>query len=137
MNKLIKDTSTIKASSDRSFGLTFASVFGIIGILPIFGGGTPQLWAWALGTVFCLLALLLPTSLSRANKVWARFGEVLHKITSPIALAVVFVSTFIPIGLFLRLLGKDSMGLRRHAGNTYWITRAPDSKGAKGMRNQF
>lgn len=137
MDSQIKDARTVKVPSNRSFGLTFASVFGIIGTLPLFSGGAPRFWAWALGVVFCLLVLIFPTSLSRANLVWACFGAVLHKITSPIALAVVFISTFVPIGLVLRLIGKDTLGLKRHSGETYWTPRAPDSKGAKGMRNQF
>jgi len=75
--------------------------------------------------------------LSLLKRWWLAFGDVLHRITSPVALGAVFLLVVTPTGLLRRLLGRDSLVLRRPAGaQTYW--RAADHAAGKGrFTDQF
>ena len=49
-----------------------------------------------------------------------------------------FAMVFVPIGLLLRLFGKDPLRLRLDpAAQSYWIEREPPGPAADSMTNQF
>ena len=51
---------------------------------------------------------------------------VLHRVVSPIAIALLFFGVVTPIAFILRLLGKDLLALKRDPeAKTYWIERLP------------
>ena len=50
----------VKESSDRSFGLVFATVFGLIGAWPWLFGREPRLWAFAAAALFLDRSFLIP-----------------------------------------------------------------------------
>jgi hypothetical protein len=95
-------------------------------------------WSLIAAGVFAGLALLIPAVLAPANRVWMKFGELLHHIVSPVALGVVFYVAVLPTGLILRLLGKDPLRLRFDPSATsYWIKRDPSGPAAESLNNQF
>jgi len=49
---------------DRSFGIVFTVVFGIIGAAPLVGGGALRWWAVVVAALFLVLALLRPRILA-------------------------------------------------------------------------
>jgi ABC-type uncharacterized transport system permease subunit len=56
---------------------------------------------------------------------------------NPVVMAALFFLVFTPMGLLLRLLGKDPLRLRRSADATYWIERKPPGPPPETMANQF
>jgi hypothetical protein len=125
-------------SSDRSFGLVFAVVFLIFGLWPLLRGSTPRLWSLAAAATFLVLALARPKTLAPLNRVWTGVGLLLHRVVNPLAMAFVFYGTVAPIGLVLRLLGKDPLRLRFDPDvRTYWIERQPPGPAPETMTNQF
>jgi hypothetical protein len=125
-------------SSNRVFGIFFAIVFSIIACYPLLVGGVIRLWPLVVAGVFLLTALIIPDSLAPANRLWMRFGELLHIFISPIALGFLFFGTILPTGLFLRLIDKDPLRLRFDLeAESYWIKREPPSPSAESMNNQF
>ena len=73
--------------------------------------------------------------LTPLNKLWFKFGLFLGKIVSPIVMGVIFFFVVTPIGLFMRLLGKDLLNLKFNSSSkTYWMLR---DKLKSKMRNQF
>ena len=128
----------VKSASDRSFGFVFTAFFAIIGLLPLLHGHSLRIWALAVSAVFLLLALLLPACLTPLNRLWTKFGMLLHHIVSPLALGILFFLVVTPIGLVMRLFGKDPLRLRldRSAGS-YWIERTPPGPAADSLKNQF
>ena len=67
-----------------------------------------------------------------------KFGELLHRIVSPIALGIVFYLAVLPTGLLLRLFGKDPLRLKIDRGAaSYWIKREPPGPTAESLNNQF
>ena len=113
-------------SSDRSFGLIFAAAFLVISLLPLIHNEAPRLWAFAVAVPFALAAGFRPAILAPLNSLWAKFGAVLARVVSPVALGVVFYGVFTPIGAAGRLLGKDPLRLKREPDlASYWISREP------------
>jgi hypothetical protein len=125
-------------SSNRVFGIVFAIVFSIIACYPLLVGGVIRLWSLIVAGIFLLTALIIPDFLAPANRLWMRFGELLHRIISPIALGILFFGTVLPTGLFLRLFDKDPLRLRFDLeAESYWIKRDLPSPSAESMNNQF
>ncbi len=128
----------IKSSSERSFGLVFAVVFAVIGLWPLIHGGSPRLWSLAVGALFLALALAWTAPLRPLNRLWLRIGLLLHAIVNPVVMGLLFFGTVLPIGLFLRLTGKDLLNLRRDPGaRSYWIERTPPGPKPETMIHQF
>jgi hypothetical protein len=128
----------VEGSSDRSFGLVFAVVFLLIGLWPLIRGAMPLWWAIAVAALFGMVAMLRPSLLAGLNRQWLKLGLLLGRIVSPIALGVLFYGVFVPIGLVLRLAGKDPLRLKRDPGAaSYWRPRVPPGPPPDSMTNQF
>jgi len=128
----------VKGSSDRAFGLVFAVVFALLGLWPLLGGAGPRIWALAVAASFVLPALLRPGLLAPMNRLWLKLGLLLHRIVTPLVMGLIFYTTVTPIGLAMRLAGKDPLGRRFEAGRTsYWIEREPPGPAPETMKRQF
>lgn len=127
-----------KGSSDRAFGLVFAALFAIIGLWPLLDAAWPRLWSLAITVAFLLVAFLRPGLLRPLNRLWMRFGLLLHRVVNPLIMGLIFYTTVTPIGLVMRALGKDPLGLRfRRDLKSYWIARQPPGPAPDSMRHQF
>jgi len=128
----------IEASSDRSFGLLFAALFAGLAFWPLFRGEPFRLWALALAAAFLALALAWPRALSGMNRGWMRFGLLLNRIVSPLAIGIVYYLTLVPMGLALRAFGKRPLRLGfDRAAASYWIPREPPGPDPKSMNDLF
>jgi len=123
-----------KISSNRSFGILFSIVFAIISFWPIISGDPLRLWSIPISVIFLVLGLLNSKLLNPLNIVWVKFGELLGIIIAPIVMAIIYFIIVTPIGLFMRLIGKDLLNLKFSKANTYWIKR---EKKVGSMKKQF
>ena len=91
----------IKISSNRSFGIVFFTVLGLVNS-----------------------KILTPL-----NKLWFKFGIFLGRIISPIIMGIIFFLVVTPIGFIMRLIGKDLLNLKYQNIQSYWIKKTgPKSK---------
>ena len=128
----------VRVASERSFGIVFCIVFLIVGLWPLVRGDGPRWWSLAVAAAFLAAAFLLPRALAPLNRLWAKFGLLLHRITNPIIMGVVFFLAVTPTALIMKLLGKDPLRRRIDpAARTYWIERTPPGPAPDSMRNQF
>ena len=82
-----------------------------------------------------LLAYLAPQILKYPNKLWFKLGIFLRTIIAPIAMGIVYITTVLPTGLIMRLLGKDLLKQKLDKNvNSYWI-QLSDPVGS--MKNQY
>jgi hypothetical protein len=117
---------TVEGASDRSFGVVFAGVFSVIGLLPLIHGGTPRAWSFAVAAAFLLVALVRPGILATPNRMWLRLAMALHRVVSPIVLAGLFYLLVTPVGVVARLARGDVLGLRfQPQADSYWADREP------------
>jgi len=128
----------VRGSSNRSFGIVFAVVFTVIGLLPLMLGSGLRLWSLAVAALFLLFALAFPSVLAPLNRMWLRFGMFLHKIVSPIVLGIMFYLVITPIGLLMRAFGKDPLRLAfDKQSSSYWIDRLPPGPLPESFKDQF
>ena len=124
----------IKISSNRSFGIVFFVVFLLIALYPLTYGGEIRIWSLIISILFLILGLLNSKILAPLNKIWFKFGILLGKIVSPLIMGIIFFLVVTPVGLIMRLLGKDVLNLKFNENKSYWIEKTgPKSK----MKNQF
>jgi len=124
----------IKISSNRSFGIVFFIVFLLISIYPLINNESIRVWALVISLIFLLLGVINSNLLYPLNKLWFKFGIILSKVVSPLVMGVIFFLVITPIGLIMRLLGKDLLNLKYNGNKSYWIEKSgPKSK----MKNQF
>ena len=123
-----------KISSNRSFGILFSILFAIIAFWPIINGNPLRLWSIPISVIFLVLGLLNSKLLNPLNIVWVKFGELLGRIIAPIVMFIIYFIIVTPIGLFMRLIGKDLLNIKFSKANTYWIKR---EKKVGSMKKQF
>ena len=124
----------IKVSSNRSFGIVFFIVFLLIATYPLLKGNDLRIWSLLISFGFLILGLINSKILSPLNKLWFKFGLFLGKIISPLIMGFIFFAVVTPIGILMRILGKDLLNLKYNKKKSYWIEKTgPKSK----MKNQF
>lgn len=129
---------TVKKSSDRFFGLTFFVVFLIIALLPLLWQGSIRPIALGIALAFLAVSLIVPAWLAPLNRLWLKFGALLHSITSPIILGVMFFLVITPVGFLMRLAGKDLLRMKFDRDcASYWIRREPPGPEKNSLKRQF
>ena len=122
-------------ATERSFGLLFAGVFAIVGLLPLLKDHGVRAWALGLAVVFLVAGLALPRILRPFNRIWMGIGKIMHRVVSPVVLGLLYTVAVVPTGWFLRLRGADPLRLKRDAAaKSYWIPRA---RAPISFKNQF
>ena len=110
----------------------------LLALLPRLQGGSIRLWAVAASGAMLLVATFAPAALRPFNRLWTRFGLLLHRVVGPVALAILFFCVVTPTGLLMRLFGKDPLRLRRDPdAASYWVMRTPPGPDADSLRHQF
>ena len=123
----------IKKKDNITFGLLFFVFFLIFGFYPLNSGGFIRIWSVVLSLVFLIITIIRPNLFTFLNKLWIQFGILLGKIISPIVMGLVFFFVVTPIGILVRILKKDVMGLKRGT-TSYWINREDK---VQSMKKQF
>ena len=123
----------IKRKNNITFGILFFVFFLIIGLYPLISNEPIRIWSIIVSLVFLTVTIIKPNLFTFLNKLWIKFGILLGKIISPIVMGIVFFFVVTPIGIFVKILKKDVMGLKR-GQSSYWITREDK---IQSMKKQF
>ena len=123
----------INKKNNITFGILFFIFFLIIGFFPLISVGIIRIWSVVLSLVFLIITIIRPNLFTFLNRSWIQFGIFLGKIISPIVMGLVFFFVVTPIGILVRILKKDVMGLKRGA-SSYWINRKDK---LQSMKKQF
>lgn len=124
--------------SNRSFGLLFTTVCAIVAAWPLLDGSTIR-WQWLLAAgAFLAVTLIRPSLLTPLNHAWMKFGGLLHRIVTPVIMAILFLLFITPLALIMRLFGKRPIPLGFDPKmRSYWIVRTPAGPAPDSMKNQF
>lgn len=121
---------------ERQFGLIFAAFFAIVAFWPLWPLHAPSM-AWLTASIASgAVALICPRLLAVPNRLWLKFGHALGWVNARIILGFVFFVMVTPIGLVMRLFGKDPLRMRSPKSSSYWIRREQPLD-PKSLRNQF
>ena len=122
-----------KKANNRSFGILFFIVFLLIALWPLISSNSIRYWALILSITFLILGAINSKLLSPLKVYWIKLGEILGKIIAPLVMSLVFFIILTPIGLILRIFGKDLLKLKKNKKNSYWLSRGD----LKSMDRQF
>jgi hypothetical protein len=102
------------------FGLIFPYLFD-----RAFPGEFP-IWPWILCAVLVTWGLVAPLTLKPIYTGWMKFGLFMGTyIMTPLIMFLVFAAMFVPMGLLIRLFGKDLLGRKLDSeAQTYRVPSA-------------
>ena len=124
--------------SDRSFAMVMAAVLALLGGMNWWYDG--HIWPWLGGgaVLFVAFGLYVQAALKPLNRLWFKFGLLLHRVVNPVVMGVVFYGAVVPTGLFMRAFGKDPLRLKTEPDRpSYWIERQPPGPEPQTMKDQF
>jgi len=129
------DPTRLTPSAGRRFAFPVGVALLVLGAFASWRGG--EVPAWVLGGVGAALVMagaLVPGRLGPVYGAWMAVARALSMITTPIVLGIVYFFVVTPLGLLLRLSGRDPLRHRPRDGS-YW-DRVP-SGGRSNLENQF
>lgn len=128
----------VEGATDRSFGLLCSGLCALIGAIKLWHASCVGWWWLGASGAFLAVALMVPGFLGPANRVWLKFGLLLHHVVEPVVMGLLFALTVVPTGLAMRLAGKDLLRLKWDSKATsYWILRTPPGPSPESIRQQF
>lgn len=126
----------INPPSDRSTGFVFAAVALIIAVL--WRNNFPVvLLAGLAACILAVVSLLRPNLLHQATLAWFRLGLLLHKVTNPVIMLLMFAVAIIPTGLIMRPWYDPLNSRKTTRKGSYWMEREAADPKTSSMRNQF
>lgn len=138
MLETIHQSKVSNRSSNKSFGIVMAIFFFLVGFFPLLRNHPVRIWALVIAILFLFFAFVFPKALAFLNKIWFQLGLLLHKVTSPLILGIMFFFIITPTGFMRRLLGNNA--LRESfdkSKKSYWVQRSPPGPAAESFKNQF
>jgi hypothetical protein len=128
----------VTGSSDRGFGLVMAGFLALVAFAPLLHHRGVRFEALIPAVIFLAIAIAVPGWLAPLNFLWFRLGLLLHRIVSPLMMAVIFYLVVTPTALIMRWRGKDPLHRRfDRAASSYWLLREPPGPPGGSMSNQF
>ena len=109
-------------SADRKFGVVVGGFLFVLGSL---------LFAWRhrttagavlaiAGAILLLLSAVAPSLLAAPHRGWLKFSHVLGTVNGFLFLSIVFFLVLTPLGLLLRLFGRNELRRRGPAPASMW-----------------
>lgn len=105
----------------REIRLVF-SILTVLASLLAFGK-YPSIWSYATITAAVIMVsfiVFLPKKLSPLFKVWMKISRFIGKVNTQILLGLMFMFLVTPIGLVMRLAGRDPLKRKHINSITYW-----------------
>ena len=122
----------------REFGLTVGVVLIVLGGIAMWRGRPAALYLMTAGAIFGALGLTVPVVLKPLQKIWMGLGIVLGFFVSRVVLSILFYGIITPIGLVMKLFGKDVLDQCIDRSRvSYWHERMPDARPKESYENQY
>ena len=108
----------------RKFALTMFFALAILGAVLIWRKRDIGFVLWGIGSAALLIAWVQPRLLSPVHKYWMKLALALGLISSHVILALLYYLVLAPIGLVMRVVGKNPLNLHfDNKAKSYWIKR--------------
>ena len=120
-----RETANLRPSARelKKFGLTFLIVLGAFAGFLLWRGSAAWPWFSALALAFGACGLFLPLALRPVYRVWMTFAIVMGAVMARLLLTILFYLVVTPIGLVMRLFGKDVLDIKMKDRESYWHER--------------
>ncbi len=137
---MFEDLKNIKSGMRelREFGVVIGAILIVFADVAMLRGKAFGPYVLGIGLVFALLGLMLPAVLKPLQKVWMGLGLVLGFFVSRIILSIIFFGVITPIGLLMKLSGKDILDERIDKSKpSYWHQRPDAARPKASYENQY
>ncbi len=122
----------------RKFGITMGIAFLVISALLIFNHKRNILPFAIISTGFFVISLTFPLKLKPVYFIWMKLAFILGWINTRIILIIIFYLLFTPLGMLMRLFGKDLLELKIERNtSTYWKKKEKGNLGPGNYEKQF
>ncbi len=122
----------------REFGLLVGGVFLALGALLAWRGRPNAPVFFAFGGFLVLFGLARPALLRPLYRLWMTLAILMGWFMSRVLLTVLFYMAITPIGIWIRLSGKDLLDLRFKDGlSSYWKLRQDGGGRKEDCEKQF
>lgn len=122
----------------RQFGYTMGIVLGVLGLLFLWREKEWYPYFIALSVVFLFLAFALPLLLKPLQKFWMTLAVLLGWFMTRVILSVLFYLVITPIGLIMRISGKDFLSRKLEKNSdSYWIPKQEVTGSKEDYEKQF
>jgi len=120
---------------NQKFGLLFFIIFLSLSFFPFQLTISFNYIFFSIAIFFVIITILNLKLLGVLRNIWIKLGEYLGYIIAPIVMGIVFFLIITPIGLALKLIGRDLLRLKfDETNNSYWIKRDKD---INSMKKQY
>jgi predicted membrane protein len=121
----------------RKFGITMGVAFFVLGLIILVRHKHP-LFSFLISAAFFLLATFLPVVLKPIFIVWMKFALILSWFNTRLILTIAFSLIFTPIGLLMRLFGKDPLDRKIEKNKeSYWKKKESREAESLNYERQF
>lgn len=111
----------------RKFGLVMAIALALLGGFLLWRHRPAGPYLLYAGATFFLAAVAMPSFLAPLEKAWMALAKVLQTLVTGVILVLTFFLVITPMGLLLRLTGKDLLGMKADPKmDSYWVPVEPD-----------
>lgn len=123
-NQLISEIKTTRKET-RSFGITIGLILLVISAILFWKANTSYLIFIIIGLVLLGSGLTIPIILKPIYFIWMVFATILGWIMTRVILSLLYYAIMTPIGLILRLFGKQFIELEwDKSKGSYWNYRS-------------
>ena len=127
----------LSATEGRKFAFTVGTAFLLFGAIASWRGHVTLSRALtALGAILVVTGVVMPTRLGPVYSAWMGVARGISRITTPIFMGLVFFVIITPVGLAVRLMGRNPVRHRPVRGSL-WKARSTDTGGRRNMTNQI
>ncbi|MBL7157983.1 MAG: hypothetical protein ISS91_00520 [Candidatus Omnitrophica bacterium] len=137
---MLDEILTIKSEKKhlREFGLTIGIILCFLGGIGLWRGKEIYPYFFTVGGIFIVTGVFIPFILKPLQKAWMGFSIILGFFVSRIIMTILFYFVLTPIGIIMRLLGKDLLDQKIDKNKvSYWHQRDAKQKDAKSYENQY
>ena len=121
------DKGTKSPAELRRFGLALGAGLSVLGSILFWRGKSAAPWILGVAATLLLLAILSPRVLGPLEKVFARVARVVTAALTYLVLTLTYLLVITPIGLVMRLLGRDPLGMKPAPDQpSFWVEVEPD-----------
>ena len=124
----------------REFGLGLGLVLCAVGMMRYLKhpDGMGYVWLYMFGSFSACFAIMVPFMLSPVYKVFLKIAHAIGWVNTRVILVLVYYVLMTPIGLIMRMLGKDLLHKKIDKNvKSYWIKRECVLATVESLEKQF
>ncbi|MFH1800894.1 MAG: SxtJ family membrane protein [Candidatus Omnitrophota bacterium] len=137
---IVKEIKKIESSRKklREFGFVVGGVLCVLGILFYWRGRGSFPYFLVPGIFLVIAGAIIPSILKPVQKAWMTLAVLMGWVMTRVLLSLLFYLAITPIGLILRLMGKDLLDERLDPKKqSHWKIRPQDTRVPSDYEKQF